>query len=86
MILKVCQKVTQSNSCFNALDKLVLEVHSVKMPVGFGRGTKTKGTPLNALAHLKAIIVKLKAATDCLAHALVIVIAKITNDPNYVIS
>ena len=84
--LNVWQKVTQFNSHFNAFDKLVFEVHSIKMPLGFGRGMKTKGTPLNALAHLKAIIVKLKAATDCLAHALVIVIAKITNDPNYVIS
>ena len=36
VILKVWQKETQSNSRFNALDKLVLEVHSVKMPVGFG--------------------------------------------------
>jgi len=35
VILCVWQKVTQSNSRFNALDKLVLEVHSVKMPVGF---------------------------------------------------
>jgi len=27
--------------------------------------------------------VKVKAETNCLAHALVIAIAKITNDPNY---
>jgi hypothetical protein len=32
-ILNVWQKVTQSNSRFNALDKLVFQVHSVKMPV-----------------------------------------------------
>jgi hypothetical protein len=76
VILNVWQKVTQSNSRFNALDKLVLEVHSVKMPVGFGRGIKTKGRPLNALAHLKTSIVKVNAATDCLPHALVIAIAK----------
>jgi hypothetical protein len=25
------------------LDKMVIEVHSVRMPVGFGRGIKTKG-------------------------------------------
>jgi len=53
--LNVWQKVTQSNSRFNALDKLVLEVHSVNMPVGFGRCMKTKGRPLKALAHLKTI-------------------------------
>ena len=76
VILNVWQKVTQSNSRFNALDKLVLEVHSVKMPVGFGRGIKTKGRPLNALAHLKTSIVKVNAATHCLPYALVIAIAK----------
>jgi hypothetical protein len=36
VIRYVWQKVTQSNSRFNVLDKLDLEVHSVKMPVGFG--------------------------------------------------
>jgi len=36
VILNVWQKITQSNSRFNALEKLVLVVHSVKMPVGFG--------------------------------------------------
>ena len=52
VILNVWQQVTQSNSRFNALDKLVLEVHSVKMPVGFrGDGIKSKGRPLDALAH-----------------------------------
>jgi len=76
-------EVTQSNSCFNALDTLVLEVHSVKMPVGFGRAVKTRGRPLSVLAHLKKSIVKVKSETNCLAHAIVIAIAKITNDPNY---
>jgi len=48
--------VTQSNSRFNALDKLVLEVHSVKMPVGFGGdGRKINGRPQGALAHLKKV-------------------------------
>ena len=84
VILNVWQKVTQSNSRFNALDKLVLEVHSVKMPVGFGGdGRKSKGRPLDVLAHLKTSIVKVKTERNCLAHALVIAIAKITNDPNY---
>jgi len=84
VILNVWQQVTQSNSRFNALDKLVLEVHSVKMPVGFGGdGIKSKGRPLDVLAHLKRSIVKVKAETNCLAHPIVIAIAKITNDPNY---
>ena len=76
--------MTQSNSRINALDKLVLEVHSVKMLVGFGGdGRKTKGRPLDTLAHLKKSIVKVKAESNCLDHALVIAIAKITNDPYY---
>ena len=37
------EKVAQSNARFNALDRLVMTVHSVKMPVGFGLGVKTKG-------------------------------------------
>jgi hypothetical protein len=54
MILIVWQKVTQSNSRCNASDTLVFEAHSVKMPVGFG-GIKTKGRPLDTLAHLKKV-------------------------------
>ena len=55
VILNVWQKVTQSNSRFNALYKLVLEVHSVKMRVGFRRNMKSKGKPLYVLAHLKKV-------------------------------
>ena len=83
VILSVWVKVTQSNSRFNALDTLVLQVHSVKMPVGFGRAIKTKGRPLGVVAHLKRSIVKVRSETNCLAHAFIIAIAKITNDPNY---
>ena len=83
VILSVWEKVTQSNSRFNALDTLVLQVHSVKMPVGFGRSVKTRGTPLSVLAHLKKSNVRVKSETNCLAHAILIAIAKITNDPNY---
>jgi len=83
VILSVWEKVTQSNSRFNAVDTLILEIHSVKMPVGFGGGIKTKGRSLASLAHLKTSIVKVKSETNCLAHALIIAIARITNDPNY---
>ena len=51
VILNVWQKATQSNSRFNFLDFLVLEVYSVKMPVGFAMGIKTKGSSLDTLAH-----------------------------------
>ena len=43
----------------------------------------TKGKSLTVLAHLKKIIVKVKSETNCLAHALIIAIAIITNDGNY---
>jgi hypothetical protein len=52
------------------------------MPVGFGRGIKTKGRPLSGMVHLKTSIVEVRAE-NCLAHALVIAIGKVTNDPYY---
>jgi hypothetical protein len=81
VIWSVFEKVTQSNARFNAIDRLVLDVHSVKMPLGSGR-LKSKGRTMAELAHLKRSI-KVKAEQNCLAHALVIAIAKVTNDPNY---
>jgi hypothetical protein len=83
VIWSVLEKVTQSNSRFNVLDTLTIEVRAVRMPAGFGRGIKTKGRPLGVIAHLKRSIIEVKAETNCLAHALVIAIAKVTNDPNY---
>ena len=83
VIWSVFEKVSQSNSRFNALDTLVVTVHSVKMPVGFGYGIKTKGRPLSVMAHLKKSIVEVKAEENCLAHALIIAIARVENDSNY---
>ena len=37
VIWSVFNKVAQLNARFNALDKLVIVVHSIKMPVGFGK-------------------------------------------------
>jgi hypothetical protein len=82
VISKLYEKVAQSNAKFNALDPLIVTVHSVKIQVGFG-GVKNKGRQLDTLAHLKKIIVRVNADTNCLAHALVIAIAKGENDPNY---
>jgi hypothetical protein len=81
VLWSVFEKVSQSNSRFNALDTLTIEVHAVKMPVGFGM--ETKGRPLAIMAHLKQSIIEVKGETNCLAHALIIAIAKITKDPNY---
>lgn len=64
---------------------LVLEVHAVKMPVGFDRkdAFKTMGRQLANLVHLKRSIVEVKAEKDCLAYALLIGITKVTGYPNY---
>jgi len=78
------EKVSQSNSRFDALDTLVVTVHSVRMPVGFGKSAiKNTGRLLSVMAHLKTSIVEVEAEENCLAHALVISIAKVENDPNY---
>ena len=61
VIWSVFEKVLQTNSRFNALDTLVVTVYSVKMPVGFGYGFKTKDKPLSVMAHLKKSIVEVKA-------------------------
>jgi hypothetical protein len=52
------------------------------MPAGFGR-VKGKGRALQVMTHLKRSIIEVKAETNCLAHDLIIDIAKITNNPNY---
>jgi hypothetical protein len=54
------------------------------MPVGFGkRGMKSRGRPLSIMAHLKTSVVEVKASENCLAHAIIIAMAKVENDPNY---
>jgi len=52
VIWSVFEKVDQSNARFNALDTLVMTVHSVRMPIGHGR-IATKGRPLESKVHLK---------------------------------
>ena len=43
VIWRVFEKVSQSNPKFNALDTLVVTVHSVGMPVGFGKKSLKAG-------------------------------------------
>ena len=50
-IWSVFEKVAQSNSRFNVLDRLVVVVHSVRMPVGFG-SIKTKGGKPSVMANI----------------------------------
>jgi len=84
VIWSVFEKVAQSNARFNALDKLVMTVHSVRMPIGHGGdGIATKGRPLENMVHLKRSIVQVKAKSNFLAHALVIA-KKVDGDPNYI--
>jgi hypothetical protein len=52
------------------------------MPVGHDL-VKTKGRQLAVMAHLKRIIIEVKAGQNCLAHALIIAIGRLNNDPNY---
>ena len=85
VIWSVFNKVAQSNARFNALDKLVVLVHSIKMPVVFGKqGGRSKGKPLANMVNLKRSIIEVKTKTNCLAHALIITIARITKDPNFI--
>jgi len=83
VIWSVFEKVSHSNSRFNALDRLVVTVNSVRMPVSFWkRAIKSRGRPLCVIAHLNTSIVEVKAEENCLTHALVITISKVDNYPN----
>ena len=77
MILTVFE-VSQSNSRLNALNEFTVLLHSVRMPVGFGWGIKTKGRELSVMAHLKKIIIEVKAVTKYLAHVLIIAINELS--------
>jgi len=70
-------KAFKSNSRFNALNKFIMTVHSVWMPVGFGtRAIKSRTLPLSVMAQLKRSVVEVKGSENCLAHAIIIAIAK----------
>jgi hypothetical protein len=57
--------------------RTIVDVHSVRMPVGFGGdGLKTKGRQLSVMAHLKKSIIEVKAEENCLAHALIIAVGR----------
>jgi len=78
------KRVSNSNSIFNALDMIVVTVHSIKMPVGFGtRAIKSWGRPLSVMAQLKRSILEVHAEENYLENALIIAIAKVDKDPNY---
>jgi len=83
VIWSVFSKVAQSNARYNAMDTLIVVVQSVKMPVGFGKSIRSKGRPLHEMVHTKRCIIKVKSKTNCLAHALLLAIARFENKPVY---
>jgi len=79
----VFSKVAQSNARYNAMDRLIVAVQSVKMPVVFEKSIKSKGRPLHEMEHEKGSIIEVKSKTKCLVHALLIAIARLENEPVY---
>jgi len=85
VIWSVFEKASQTNSRFNALDILFVNVHSVRMPVVFGKcAIKSKGIPLSVMAQLKISVIELKADDNSLAHPVIITLAKVKIYPNCV--
>ena len=74
-------KVVQSNARFVLGDRLEVHLDHVRMPVGNGC-EKTKGRSLNVKSAIEKSFV-VKTAFLCLAHALIIAIAKVNGDPKY---
>jgi len=75
-------KVIQSNARFGLTDRLEVHLDHVRMPTGKGR-EKTIGRSLNILSAIKKSIVVVKAAFLCLAHALIIAMARVNGNPKY---
>jgi len=78
----VLGKVVQSNARFGLWDRLDVHLDHVRMPVGSGR-EKTKGKYLDVLNAIKNCIVIVQARFLCLAHALIIAMARVNGDPKY---
>jgi ribosome-associated translation inhibitor RaiA len=47
------------------------------MPVRFVRGIRSRGRPLSVMAHLQNSVVEVKSSENCLAHAIIMAIAKL---------
>jgi len=82
VIWSAFDKMSQSDSRFNASDTLTVVLQSIKMPTEFG-GIKPKGRTLANMVHLKRSIIEVRVEENCLAHALIIAISRLNNDPNY---
>ena len=73
--------VVQSNARFGLSDRLEVHLDHARMPACNGR-EKTKGRSLNVMSAIKKIIL-VKAKFLCLAHALIIAMARVNGDPKY---
>jgi hypothetical protein len=81
VVWDVLGKVIQSNARFGLTDRLEVRLDHVRMPAGDSR-EKTKGRSFDVLSAVKKSIV-VKAACLCLAHALIIAMARVKGDPKY---
>ena len=71
----------QSNALFGITDRLEVHLDHVRMPPGNGR-EKIKERSLDTMSAIKKGFVVVKAKF-CLAHALIIAMARINGDPKY---
>ena len=69
VVFGVLGKVIQSKATFQLADRLEVHLDHVSMPAGNG-GVKTKGRSVNVMSAIKNSIVFVKAAINCLSHAL----------------
>jgi hypothetical protein len=51
--------------------------------MGFGKAETSKGRPVLTMAYLKKSVVEVKAKENCLAHSVVIAMAQVTNNQDY---
>ena len=80
----ILAKVIQSNARFALSDRLEVHLDHVRMPAGKGRmAEKTKGGSFDVMSAIKKSIVRVKAAVNCLAYALLIAMTRINGDPKY---
>ena len=82
LIWGVLSKVIQNNARVGLTDRLEVHLDHIRIPIVNGKlAEKTKGRSLDVLRGIKKSIVAVKAAFLCLAHALIIAIAKVKGDP-----
>ena len=82
VVWDVFGKVIQSNARLGLTDRLEVHLDHVRMPADNGK-EKTKRRSLYVLSVIKKCIVLVKAAFLHVAHALIIVMARVNGDPKY---